>query len=1220
MPKFKITDNQTGQTLVVSGDTPPTEQESQEIFSSYHNTATSKAVIGQRKQPLLHLGGESNTTYGGPPIQLASDPNLASDLFKEASRPSIAIPKFTINPTDSKTMAIGKEAVNILSSLPEFVESPVGIASLATGGVLPKTVGTIFTATSLQSAGKQVLQSHKDWASYTPAQKATAATDIAGNLTLAGLLGYGIKRSIMTDRVANSGAPATAAVLGDTLKMPEAVKPPTPKVEESPKKEPEKPKTPEPVKPEPVEPSTEWRPAIRLMPSELDEGSGGQVVEGDVGQSHNDIIKSKNIPADMIDQRGFVDPKGNWKTREEAAKETKLPTEVQEGRLHSSDLPEPKPEQPATAAPVSVSPQTAKAADITGETQPSVTPPVTETAKPKKPKSQEVTKQPIDTLNTAKQVSIKAPKDATMVRVTDKSGKTSVQDLKSIQGDNVFQGAGIKKIEAGTIGKDKKFIPVKGEVTVEDKTPQPISHGPGGMSYRSIAEAENAPIPKEPEAKLFGISQAARESLAAAGETPETLPGRGISRDKAIAEGERLLNEGFDAPRALRNFEKNGKVSPEALFAIRAYEERLFKQQQDAESKYGPASKEYQNAYQKFADWYRRSKGIATAAHKLMVGHQGVVDIDTGTVSGLARIYHDETGKTFTPEQTKTATKLAAEVKKAEKADAAANEALFKAVEPKDVASQKPLTKMAVEELKKSVAGRKGNDFSIEEVRAMWRMVRDKYNQTKNADFERLASQVADELGLFPEQVVRAMIQPKTIRRLAYDKWRAEADMRRVKADAEAWVRYNDSPLVAKLARLVHRKAFAAKTAWHGFVWGVTHTPIPMFAHPRIFLSEYLKTYQNVFSKGQHQAYLNFIRYHPNYDMWRKAGLENDVDRIVDEYTNPNPMLPKWLGRGSGNRGYDALKGIRLHLAENIWDGIDPKLQTESMARDIADWVNHSTGSLHPGASKGFFASVSRGLKSEPARVIGFAPALWGSRFATLSDLAKSPFDWFSKSPEERAIAVEIMKDGGRFLSVYGGLMAVNQAFLTISGSDQKVNFYDPTKADFMAFKTREGTGYGFVPGFAGLVKLGSRLAMSQVQRKGFQRTETNYQTGTEVLSGYARGQFSPWLGWFTDITTGTDFRGRPLPEYLNVPGIVGTQDIGTSRMQERKPQYTYVEFLGQEFTPIPISEAVRHYYSVAAENGLDESEAKKILKSIGAFAIAAGTGSRVIEPVEERK
>lgn len=92
--------------------------------------------------------------------------------------------------------------------------------------------------------------------------------------------------------------------------------------------------------PAPVEPSGQWRPAIRLAPEKP--GDPGKVITGEPGQTHPDIIQANNINAESIDQRGFVDPQGNWKTREETAQQMGGPTDVQAGRKHSTDLPEAK--------------------------------------------------------------------------------------------------------------------------------------------------------------------------------------------------------------------------------------------------------------------------------------------------------------------------------------------------------------------------------------------------------------------------------------------------------------------------------------------------------------------------------------------------------------------------------------------------------------------------------------------------------------------------------------------------------------------------------------------------------------------------------------------------------------------------------------------------------------------------------------------------------------
>lgn len=88
---------------------------------------------------------------------------------------------------------------------------------------------------------------------------------------------------------------------------------------------------------------TGLRPAIRLV--------GGDVVVGEAGQTHPDIISRDKLKATDIDQRGFVDPQGKFLDREQAATATKLPTEKEPQRLHSTDLPEAKESPPSSALP-----------------------------------------------------------------------------------------------------------------------------------------------------------------------------------------------------------------------------------------------------------------------------------------------------------------------------------------------------------------------------------------------------------------------------------------------------------------------------------------------------------------------------------------------------------------------------------------------------------------------------------------------------------------------------------------------------------------------------------------------------------------------------------------------------------------------------------------------------------------------------------------------------
>ena len=80
--------------------------------------------------------------------------------------------------------------------------------------------------------------------------------------------------------------------------------------------------------------ATGMRPAIRLV--------GGDVVVGDAGMTHPDIIGRDKLKVEDIDQRGFVDEQGRFHDREQTAAVTGQPTQQEVARQHSTDLPEAK--------------------------------------------------------------------------------------------------------------------------------------------------------------------------------------------------------------------------------------------------------------------------------------------------------------------------------------------------------------------------------------------------------------------------------------------------------------------------------------------------------------------------------------------------------------------------------------------------------------------------------------------------------------------------------------------------------------------------------------------------------------------------------------------------------------------------------------------------------------------------------------------------------------
>lgn len=93
------------------------------------------------------------------------------------------------NDNDSRVVAAGKEIANKIISIPEFLTSGEGLASIPLGGAAPKALASLFSADALVNAGKTVYQKYPNWDKLSQKEKDAAmidvASDVAGGLGLA---------------------------------------------------------------------------------------------------------------------------------------------------------------------------------------------------------------------------------------------------------------------------------------------------------------------------------------------------------------------------------------------------------------------------------------------------------------------------------------------------------------------------------------------------------------------------------------------------------------------------------------------------------------------------------------------------------------------------------------------------------------------------------------------------------------------------------------------------------------------------------------------------------------------------------------------------------------------------------------------------------------------------------------------------------------------------
>lgn len=400
--------------------------------------------------------------------------------------------------------------------------------------------------------------------------------------------------------------------------------------------------------------------------------------------------------------------------------------------------------------------------------------------------------------------------------------------------------------------------------------------------------------------------------------------------------------------------------------------------------------------------------------------------------------------------------------------------------------------------------------------------------------------------------------------------------------------RANMSPL-SKAATTASNTFFNIATFAHGTVGPITHAGENIF-HPSRW-GNYMKnvgrTWGNTFSPKFYEEQMARHVADPNFEMWRKAGLANDPSVHYDEYQNAQMQKMFGFVGKMGTRGFDALKTMRQDFANSRWNRLSEQQRTPEMAKAIADLVNHSTGAIR---SKALSGSIPRGLF--------FAAPLEASRWARILGDPYKAVDIYTKmargkaTPSEKYFAKNVVKGHAEFLATYLGALALNAAALKASGSDDKVNFTDPSKPDWLRFKVKgravDPTG-GIISTIGFLGRLGATVK------------EGDYGEAGKTAARQFRTKLAPAAGLATDAIFRSDFSRRPLP-FSSKPGT------------PLNPKYTYPEYISSRIAPIPMSAGIRDFYDEMRKAGVPTPTIKQVLSAAAAHpkqaAVAAGIGA----------
>ena len=284
-----------------------------------------------------------------------------------------------------------------------------------------------------------------------------------------------------------------------------------------------------------------------------------------------------------------------------------------------------------------------------------------------------------------------------------------------------------------------------------------------------------------------------------------------------------------------------------------------------------------------------------------------------------------------------------------------------------------------------------------------------------------------------------------------------------------------------------------------------------------------------------------------------------------------------------------------------LWEGqmnkfLKPDMTKEEVldiGKNLAVWANHATGS-----GKGPVADVGGVL---------FGPKLTQSKlnrlFTDPAQTIKTFANWQNASAGEKAVAWTRLSGATQYLVTGLGFLAVNQGLLSALGirkKDDQINWTDPMKSDFLAFKL--GGIEGYVPGLHTEIRtLAKILATAFMSRKEL-RGESRQSKLGEIVWQYGAGKLTPAIQRGLEVGLGQDYRGRPVP---------WSSDQGTPK----EPRLSWGEYLGS-IGPIPLEGPIGYVYDHLKKSGASSMDAATITKGL----IITGLGATGLHVQESTK
>lgn len=517
------------------------------------------------------------------------------------------------------------------------------------------------------------------------------------------------------------------------------------------------------------------------------------------------------------------------------------------------------------------------------------------------------------------------------------------------------------------------------------------------------------------------------------------------------------------------------------------------------------------------------------------------------------------------------------------------------------------------ENLAAKFVNKKDSNFTMSEVKDIWNYAKEEY-LNQGSTYEEMLSGVAIDLGLSMAQVREAITKPKQAKVISDEMYRAMNKRRAVVSRAEYYIKSAKDSKVGGFFKSIPNVFFAAKTFGHGTVGAITHAGMNLFQPSRWkeYFPFFIKQFKYAFGDtAKYEQAMEDLKNDLSFTFWQRAGLAVDPKEKYDDYQGDfaakvaKTKLGKFFIRAgvAGDRGFNALKVYRLGLAKSFYDNLSASEKADpNTAKEIARLVNHATGS-------------SEVTMPKWASTVFFAPKLEASRWQGLiGDPVKAAAtftNWDKATLSEKAMAKRVARNAGEKLATYIGLLAVNAGILAATDSDDEINFTDASKSDFLKFKIA-GRPVDPTGGMTATMRfIDEMLSIPFAKaRKGERRSPI--ERVFKAVGTQARYKLSPFGSTALDIGTQEDAMGRQLG-FLPYPFVKQKPKKG------EKP-YTFLEYVEQQQSPIPVSEAIHEMHSSMKAKGMKETQIDDVLKAIAVGGISGFTGAKINQPVKHKK